>query len=396
MRKIKGGITAPAGFTAAGVACGIKKGEEKDLAVVASEKRCVAAGVFTTNRVKAAPVEISRRRLRRQRSAQAIVISSGNANCCTGQRGSQDALRMAELCAEVLAIQSGDVLVASTGPIGKFLPMEKVDQGIRHAASRLRKKGAHDAAEAILTTDTVTKEVALVETIAGARIRMGAMAKGAGMIAPKMATMLAFITTDALIGEEALQECLTNAVDKSFNRITVDGDRSTNDMVVALANGLAGNRTIRRGAGLKPFQKMMELACAELARLIVKDGEGATRFITVTVKGARSFAHADKAARAIANSSLVKTALHGGSPNWGRIMASLGYSGASVKRDLVDIYLCGIRVARGGAAADLHAGKLSEALQGNEIEVIVDLNLGGFEQTIWTCDLSAEYVAINK
>jgi len=395
MKRIKGGITAPAGFTAAGVACGIKD-DEKDLAIVASEKACAAAGVFTTNKVKAAPVVATRRRVRRQGTARAVVINSGNANCCTGKKGVEDALRMVELCGEVLGIRPGEVLVASTGPIGKFLPLEKVENGIRHAARALRKNGAHDAAEAILTTDTATKEVALAETIAGTEIRLGAMAKGAGMMHPKMATMLAFITTDAVIGEEALRECLMKAVDKSFNRITVDGDRSTNDMVIALANGLAGNRKIRGGAGLKAFREMLELACSELARMIVKDGEGATRFIAVTVKGARSFGQADKAARAIANSNLVKTAFHWGSPNWGRIMAALGYSGASVRQDLVDIYLCGKRVASGGAPADFNVGKLSEALQRKEIEIVVDLNLGDFEQTVWTCDFSAEYVAINK
>ena len=395
MKRIKGGITAPLGFTAAGVACGIKK-SRKDLAIVVSEKPCVAAGVFTTNKVKAAPVEVTRRCLRRQRAASAVVVNSGNANCCTGERGFQDALRMTEVCGEATGIPPGEVLVASTGPIGKVLPMGKIEKGIRHAASILRKQGARDAAEAILTTDTVAKEIAVAETIAGKKVRLGAMAKGAGMISPKMATMLAFVTTDAVIEESSLQECLTNAVNKSFNRITVDGDRSTNDMVLALANGLARNREIRRGAGLKTFQEMLEFACSELAKMIVKDGEGATRFITVTVKGARSLQQADKAARAVADSKLVKTALHGGSPNWGRIMASLGYSGASVRREFVDIYLCGIKVAGGGERTDFDAGKLSEALRGKELEVIADLNLGEFEQMIWTCDLTAEYVAINK
>lgn len=395
MRKIKGGITAPAGFKAAGVACGIKDGK-KDLAIVVSETDCVAAGVFTTNRVKAAPVEVTRRHLRGRKSARAVVVSSGNANSCTGEKGHQDALRMTELCGERLGIPSREVLVASTGTIGKVLPMEKVEEGIRLAAEALRKNGAHDAAEAILTTDTVTKEVALAETIAGTRVRLGAMAKGAGMIEPNMATMLAFITTDVLIEENALQECLTIAVNRSFNRITVDGDQSTNDMVLAFANGLAGNKKIGRGANKRLLQNMLDAACSELARMIVKDGEGATRFIAVTVKGSRSPAEADRAARAVANSNLVKTALHGGSPNWGRIMAALGYSGARVKRDLVDVYLCGTRVARDGAPTDFSARKLFSALQRKEIEIIIDLNSGDAGQTVWTCDFSAEYVEINK
>ncbi len=394
MKRIEGRITAPLGFTAAGVACGIKDGA-RDLAIIASEVPCQAAGVFTTNKVKAAPVQITRRRIRRNVIASAVVVNSGNANCCTGERGLRDARRMTELSAEMLGISAKDVLVASTGPIGKFLPMEKVEEGIRQAAKMLRKDGAPDAAEAILTTDTVTKQVAVSEIIAGTQIRIGAMAKGAGMIEPKMATMLAFIATDAVIDRQALSECLKDAVDKSFNRITVDGDRSTNDMVIALANGLAENKMIRRGAERKRFQDALDFVCIELAKMIVRDGEGATRFIAVTVKGARSFRQADRAARAIANSNLVKTALHGGSPNWGRVMAALGYSGASVKPNVVDIFLSGIKVAGGGEPAEHDAAKLAESLRGKESEVVVDLNLGKSEQTVWTCDFSEEYVRIN-
>ena len=395
MRRIKGGITAPAGFAAAGVACGIKDAAN-DLAIIASEAPCVAAGTFTTNRVKAAPVQITRRRIRQSATVRAVVVNSGNANCCTGKRGLADALRMTELCGKMLGIRREDVLVASTGPIGKFLDMEAVEKGIRQAASKLRKGGAREAAEAILTTDTVSKQVAVSEVIGGTEIRIGAMAKGAGMIHPKMATMLAFIATDARISRPALSRCLREAVDGSFNRITVDGDRSTNDMVIALANGLADNRMIRGGAGYKLFREAFGFVCSELARMIVRDGEGGTRLISVMVRGARSFDQADKAARAIANSSLVKTALYGGSPNWGRIMAALGYSGATVRRDLVDIYLCGTCVAGKGEPAPFAAGKLSAALRKKEIEVIADLNLGDSEQTIWTCDLSEEYIAVNK
>ncbi len=395
MKRIRGGVTAPSGFKAAGVACGIKDAV-KDLAIIASEKLCMAAGVFTTNDVKAASVQITRRRVRSRGTARAVVINSGNANCCTGKRGLRDAMRMAQLCGQVLSIPEHDVLVASTGPIGKFLPMEKVEKGIRHAATMLRKAGARNAAEAIMTTDTVSKEVAVTETIAGTRIRIGAIAKGAGMIEPKMATMLAFISTDAVIDRHALSDCLKSAVDKSFNRITVDGDRSTNDMVIALANGLAGNRIIRRGAGYRVFQNALDFVCSELAKMIVTDGEGATKFISVTVEGARSLSQAGKAARAVANSNLVKTAIHGGSPNWGRIMAALGYSGAGIRLDLIDIYLCGIKVARKGEPVDCDAARLSKALQRGEIGIVADLNSGRFEQTIWTCDLSAEYVAVNK
>lgn len=394
MKPINGGITAPAGFLAAGVACGIKSGA-KDLAIIASEEPCVAAGMFTTNRVKAASVQVTRKRLQRQGAVRAIVINSGNANCCTGERGIRDALRMTELCAEALAIRPEEVLVASTGPIGKFLPMENVEEGIRQAVRMLRKEGAQDAAEGIMTTDTVPKQVAVAETIGGAEVRIGAMAKGAGMIEPKMATMLAFIATDAAVGRDTLSECLRDAVDKSFNRITVDGNRSTNDMVLALANGVADNEMIRTGPARRLFQEALDFVCSELAKMIVKDGEGAAKFIEVVVKGARSVRDADKAARAIANSSLVKTALHGGSPNWGRIMAALGYSGANIRPAVVDISISGMTVARGGEPAHSDESRLSELLRGKEIQVVVDLHLGRFQQTIWTCDLSAEYVAIN-
>jgi glutamate N-acetyltransferase/amino-acid N-acetyltransferase len=395
MKRTRGGITAPVGFMAAGVACGIKKGA-KDLAIIASEKLCVAAATFTTNRVKAAPVQITRRRLRHRHGARAVVVNSGNANCSTGKRGLRDAVRMTELCAAASAIPPDEILVASTGPIGKHLPMENVEKGIKLAAASLRKSGFHAAAMAILTTDTVTKEIAVSETIAGSEIRIGAMAKGAGMIEPNMATMLAFITTDANIDAGCLDGCLRLAVQRSFNRITVDGDRSTNDMVIALANGLAGNRRIREGSGCNLFRQVLEFVCSELARMIVRDGEGATKFISVTVKGARSLRQAETAARAIANSNLVKTALYGENPNWGRIMAALGRSGATVRQDAVDIYLCGVQVTDGGEPAAFPRGKLSKALRKKEIEIVADLNIGKSEETVWTCDFSPEYVAINK
>ncbi|MDP2895191.1 MAG: bifunctional glutamate N-acetyltransferase/amino-acid acetyltransferase ArgJ [bacterium] len=396
MKRIRGGVAAPRGFVAAGVTCGIKAAA-KDLAILASEKPCVVAGVFTTNDVKAAPVQVTRARILRHGTAQAVVINSGNANCCTGKRGLGDAGRMAELCAKQLGVSHQEVLVASTGPIGKFLPMAKVEKGIAAAATELRKRGAADAAEAILTTDTVTKQIAITETVAGTEIRIGAMAKGAGMIEPNMATMLAFITTDAVITADALRASLKHAVDGSFNRITVDGDRSTNDMVIVLANGLAGNKEVWRGDDLERFQKALGFVCCELAKMIVRDGEGATKFVHVTVKGAPSARQAEVAARAVANSSLVKTALHGASPNWGRIMAALGYSGAKINPNRVDIYLGGIKVAARGQPADCDPARsgVAKALKRKEIQVLVDLNSGEFERTVWTCDFSAEYVAIN-
>jgi glutamate N-acetyltransferase/amino-acid N-acetyltransferase len=394
MKRIRGGVTAPRGFVAAGVACGIKEAA-RDLAIVSSENPCVAAGVFTTNDVKAAPVQVTRARVLRNGTARAVVINSGNANCCTGKRGLGDARRMAELCAKQLGVSHQEVLVASTGPIGKFLPMAKVEKGITAAAAELRKGGSGDAAEAILTTDTVAKQIAISERIAGTQIRIGAMAKGAGMIEPNMATMLAFVTTDAVIRSDALRVSLKHAVGGSFNRITVDGDRSTNDMVIVLANGLAGNKEVWRGADVHKFQKALGFVCSELAKMIVRDGEGATKFVHVTVKGAPSARQAETAARAVANSSLVKTALHGASPNWGRIMAALGYSGAKIKPNRVDIYLGGTKVAARGQRADCDLRKVAKALKRKEIQVLVDLNSGGFERTVWTCDFSAEYVAIN-
>lgn len=394
MKRIRGGVTAPRGFVAAGVACGIKAAA-RDLAILASEKPCVVAGVFTTNDVKAASVQVTRARVLRHGMAQAVVINSGNANCCTGDRGLGDARRMAELCAEHLGVSHQEVLVASTGPIGKFLPMAKVGKGITAAAGELRKGGSGDAAEAILTTDTVTKQIAISEKVSGTEIRIGAMAKGAGMIEPNMATMLAFITTDAVIRRDALRSSLKHAVDGSFNRITVDGDRSTNDMVIVLANGLAGNREIWRGDDLQRFQEALGFGCSGLAKMILRDGEGATKFVEVTAKGAPSARQAEVAARAVANSSLVKTALHGASPNWGRIMAALGYSGAKIKPNRVDIYLAGTKVAARGQPADCDLGKVAKALKRKEVQVLVDLNSGGYERTVWTCDFSEEYVKIN-
>ena len=393
-KRIRGGVTAARGFLAAGVACGIKA-VAKDLAIVFSQKPCVAAGVFTTNRVKAAPVQVTRSRLLRNAAARAVVINSGNANCCTGARGLADARRMAQLCAAQVGVPHGEVLVASTGPIGKFLPMTKVEKGIAAASAALRKAGACDAAEAILTTDTVTKQIAVCETIAGTEIRIGAMTKGAGMIEPNMATMLAFITTDALVQRDALRASLKNAVQQSFNRITVDGDRSTNDMVLLLANGLAGNKEMRRGPDLQRFEDALEFVCCELAKMIVRDGEGATKFVEVTVKGGRSLRQAELAARAVANSSLVKTALHGANPNWGRIMAALGCSGANINPNRVDIHLSGTLVAARGQPADCDVGKVANALRQKEIQVLVNLNSGRHERTVWTCDFSEEYVGIN-
>jgi glutamate N-acetyltransferase/amino-acid N-acetyltransferase len=308
MDQIDGGITAPDGFVANGVHCGIKR-ERKDLALVATDRPCAAAGVFTTNKAAAACVAISKAHLAGG-TAQAIVVASGNANCCTGERGYQDAMRIVEATAQALGCQPGDVLHASTGPIGKYLPADAVVGAVPGLVEGASANGAQAAAEAILTTDTRTKEFSCRFTVDGQAITIGAMAKGAGMIEPNMRTMLAFITTDAAVDGAFMQRSLQEAVASTFNRITIDGDQSTNDMVLMLANGRAGNEEINGKYGAAVFQEALTTMCGALAKMIVQDGEGATKFIEVVVRGAASDAEAETAARVVANSTLLKCALY--------------------------------------------------------------------------------------
>jgi glutamate N-acetyltransferase/amino-acid N-acetyltransferase len=396
IREIDGGVTAPRGFRAVGIHCGVKK-EKKDLALILSDSPAAGAGVLTQNIVAAAPVVLARELLASSRRFRAVVVNSGNANACTGEPGMADARCMAARTASALGVSASEVLVSSTGVIGKRLPLDRIAAGIASAAPLLSTAGHRDAAEAIMTTDTFPKEAASAVVIDGVSVTVGGMAKGSGMIAPNMATLLAFVTTDALIPSPLLQRALKRAADRSFNRITVDGDTSTNDMALVLANGAAGNRevTSAEDPGFEAFCAALEDVMRRLSKMIVTDGEGATKFIEVMVKGARDDAEADRAARAIANSSLVKTALHGEDANWGRILAAVGYSGITFDPAATTIAFGDLPVLRQQFGIDFSEERAKEVLSRKEITVTVDLHQGGGEAFVWTCDLSAEYVAIN-
>ncbi|MFO7871004.1 MAG: bifunctional glutamate N-acetyltransferase/amino-acid acetyltransferase ArgJ [Kiritimatiellia bacterium] len=398
LKHINGGVTAPAGFTAAGVSAGLKhKPGALDLALVVSERPAAAAGTFTTNRVKAAPVKLCRQRLKTG-TGRAFVINSGSANACTGERGMRDARETAEFAAKCLGVQEEDVFVCSTGTIGVPLPMEKVTAGIEKAAGQLSKKGGENSALAIMTTDTVDKQTAVQVEIDGVTVTVGGMAKGSGMIEPDMATMLAFLTTDAGVEPAVLQRCLSETVRVTFNRISVDGDRSTNDTVLALANGAAGNRTLdEKHPHLPVFAEALKSAAATLAEKMVRDGEGATKFVTVNIRGAVSDSDAEKAAKAIADSLLVKTSWYGGDPNWGRVAAAAGYSGAEMNEELIEIFYDDLRAVKNGTASgEVSEEQLAAVLAKDSFEVTVNLHLGGGECAVYTCDCSHEYVDINS
>jgi glutamate N-acetyltransferase/amino-acid N-acetyltransferase len=386
------GVNFPRGFRSAGVYCGIKKPGLLDLALIVSEQEASVAGVFTTNRACAAPVRWSKQVVAGG-VARAIIANSGNANCLTGEQGERDAQHMAELVARRLGCPPTQVVVASTGVIGVPLPMNAVETGIALAFERLSDGDDRTTADAILTTDSASKRVSLpVDTPVGA-VRLGAIAKGAGMIAPKMATMLAFITTDAAIDSADLQACLTRVVDATFNCITVDGDTSTNDMVIALANGASGIRLT--GDALQAFEQGLYRVCEYLAKRIVKDGEGASRIFEVRVSGAVDTDAARQIARTIAESQLVKTAIHGGDPNWGRIIAAAGRAGVPVDLNRARLSLQGTRVFENGRPAEYDERALVEAMQADE--VMLDLHLGDGEGAarFWSSDLTAKYVKIN-
>lgn len=394
---IEGNITSPAGFKAATLRAGIKESRKRDdLALIVSDTPATVAGTFTSNRVKAPPVKLCERNLI-WGQAQAIIINAGCANACTGEQGFQDAERMAELTATALNIGKNLVFVCSTGTIGIPLPMNKIEAAIPSLALALSPQGGPAVAEAILTTDLVKKEVAVTLSINGKTVTLAGITKGSGMIAPNMATMLAFITTDAAVDQRALQDCLRHAVDLSFNRIIVDGDESTNDTVLMMANGAAGTELLqKKHPDWKKFCHAVETLCHELAIRIVKDGEGATKFVTVTVNGAATRHDALLAARAIAKSPLVKTAWNGGDPNWGRLMAAIGYSGARIEESRINITFDEVGAVQGGKAADGSSLKaLEEVYAKKAFTVKVDLQAGKASHTVYTCDLSKDYVAIN-
>ncbi len=393
--EIEGGITAARGFMAAGVHCGVKKAK-KDLALVYSSSPAVGAGVFTTNKVPAAPVLVDRELLARSPSFRSVVVNSGNANACTGDRGMNDAWTMVRTAARALNVSPGEVIVSSTGVIGQFLPMERISEGVVDAAEILSRDGHIDAAEAIMTTDTFVKEVAVRLTLDGREVVVGGMAKGSGMIAPNMATMLAFVTSDVAIAPALLKEALTRATDMSFHRISVDGDTSTNDMVVVLANGLAGNPILTSaGPSYDRLYRALEYVLIRLSKMIVLDGEGATKFVEIHVRGAADEESAVRAARAIANSNLVKTAIHGEDANWGRILAAVGYSGIDFDPARVEIAFGDLPILRQNYCIDFSEEKAKEILGEKEITITVVLHQGTAEASFWTCDLSKEYVDIN-
>ena len=427
-KVVPGAVVAPQGFLTSGVFCDIKrlgtgkgsnKGQKRDLALIVSEVPTTVAGMFTTNQICAAPVKVCAQRVKKGR-AQAVVVNSGNANACTGKQGMKDALAMTALVSEQLHIPDGQILVGSTGRIGVNLPMANVREGILSAAQLLGNDVAHadEAVEAIMTSDTRPKQIAIEFKLGGKTVRIGGMCKGAGMIQPGMsatgarpaalpqglhATMLCFITTDAAIEAKALHSCLQEAVANSFNRITVDGDMSTNDTVLVLANGLAGNSKLKtRNSELQTFQAALQHVCLELAKMIVRDGEGVHRVVTVRVEGAKTIQDADAAARAVANSALVKTSWHGGDPNWGRIIDALGYSVATVVEDRVDIGYSApgsrkiLWSLKRGQPTKATFKELCAAAAPKEFDLHIRLNLGKAAALMYACDLTEAYVDYNK
>jgi len=396
--SVKGGVVSPKGFRAAGVSAGIKYKDRNDVALIVADEPCAAAAVFTTNKVAAAPVLYDREIVKGGR-IQAILANSGCANACTGEEGFEDAKTSALAVANALGINEKHVLVASTGVIGRHLPMDRLLEGVESAVAALGATPEHGlaAVKAVMTTDKRPKEACVQTMVGGRRITIGGMAKGSGMIEPNMATMLGFITTDAAITSALLKRALKLAIAKSFNCLVVDGDESTNDSVFLLASGKAGNTPVTvAGPDFDSFCKALEQLCVSLVRQMAADGEGATKFVTVTVRGAKTEKDAARAARAIAKSPLAKTSWFGKDPNWGRVLAAVGYSGAEVSDTKAEVFYDRIWAYRAGMVADLYQlERLAEVMEKDSFEVIVDLHLGGYESTIYTCDFSSEYVHIN-
>ncbi len=384
----------PKGFLFSAVEAAVKKPGRKDLALIYSERESVMSGVFTTNKVKAAPVRLDMRRIVSGKG-RAILMNSGNANACSGRQGMKDALGMTGLVAKGLKLDRGSVYVCSTGVIGTPLPMNRIQRKIPELLSGLGKGTIRDAAVAIMTTDTLPKIVSKKVRAGGRAGTVTGICKGSGMISPHMATMLCFIMTDLAIEKRALDSALGMAVEASFNRITIDGDMSTNDTVLVMANGMAGNELIRSGSGsFKVFSSALSCVAEELSRLIVKDGEGATKLVEIVVRNARNKKDADSAAFAIARSPLVKTAIYGNDANWGRIMAAVGYSGAVINEGKTDIFFGRVQAARNG----ISTGRDEEAagvLSDKEIRIVVDLHVGRDSSKVLTCDLTEGYVRIN-
>lgn len=395
IKKDTQGVTFAKGFTAAGVKAGIKKSGNLDVAVIYTKTQAVVAGTFTQNKVAAAPVYVSKEVVATG-TAHAIVANAGCANACTGQQGLDDAHKMAQIAADELGVNANDVIVGSTGVIGVNLPMDKLEAGIKDAVANLSVDGSDNAGRAIITTDTHSKSVTCEFELSGKTVRMGAIAKGSGMIRPNMATMLCYITTDIAIDQALLQKAVSGCVEKSFNMISVDGDMSTNDMVIVLANGEANNTKItEENADYQIFFDKLMMLCTELAKQIAADGEGASKFLTINVKGAKSFADAKTVGMAIANSPLVKTAFFGEDPNWGRVICAVGYSGADMVPEKTVVKFGGITIFANGTGATYDEKALAHVMKEKDIVIDIELNMGQKDATVWSCDLSYEYVKIN-
>lgn len=396
--EIDGGVTAPRGFRAAGISCGIKSSGKPDVALIVSDVPCTAAGAFTRNLVKAAPIYVSQEHLADGR-LQGIVANSGNANALT-PTGRADAARMAQVAALATGLEPEQFGVASTGVIGVPLPVERVERGIAAAAAQLSETGSDQAARAILTTDTFPKTVAVAVNLGGVTVRIGAIAKGSGMIHPNMGTTLCFLTTDGTIPTPVLRPLLREAVARSFDRITVDGDTSTNDTCLMLANGLAGAPPLEPGTeAYRRFSQALGHVCTRMARAVAADGEGATRLITVTVSGAAHEADAVRLARSVAGSSLVKAALCGADANWGRVLCAMGYAGVSFEPSRVSVRFSSsageLLVCQGGVGVPFAEGVAETILDREEVTICIDLGVGDQTATCWGCDLTPDYVRIN-
>ncbi len=401
MKEISGGVCAAQGFLAAGVHCGVKAGsgpEKNDLALILSEKECAAAGVYTLNRVKAAPIYVTMDHLE-DGTAWGIVANSGNANACC-PLSHENAEAMCAAAAQVTKREAGDFIVASTGVIGQTINIGAIEEGLPRCAAALSREGSDAAAQAIMTTDTVKKEIALSLTLGGKEVRLGAIAKGSGMIHPNMGTMLCFITTDCAITHEMLEDALREVCAKTFNRVTVDGDTSTNDTCAVLANGMAENPLIEwKDEDYEAFKEALLRVCTHLARAIAGDGEGASRLITCKMSGARSEESAERLAKAVVGSSLVKAAMFGADANWGRVLCAMGYSKAPFRPEHVDIAFQSqageILVCRQGDGLSFDEGRAKEILSQKEVVIAVDLHEGGEQAECWGCDLTYDYVKIN-
>lgn len=415
MKTITGGVTAPKGFKAAGIHCGVKKGKgdgnqppasgkpevlegKKDLALIVSERECTAAAMYTLNRVKSAPIYVTMDHLENG-VAQGVVANSGNANACC-PKSHENARRMCELAAAATGLKASDFVVASTGVIGQELNIAAIEEGMPRAAAALSADGSDAAANAIMTTDTVKKELAVSCSVGGKTVTIGAIAKGSGMICPNMGTMLCFVTTDCAITQELLQGALHEIVPRTFNRVTVDGDTSTNDTCAVLANGMAENPLIEwKDDGYTVFYKALFYVFEQLARGIAADGEGASKLITCSVRGSRSEEAAERLAKSVVGSPLVKAAMFGSDANWGRVLCAMGYSKAPFRPEFVDVKFCSavgeVMVCSQGAAVDFDEEQATAILSQDEVVIDVDVHEGGEQATCWGCDLTYDYVKIN-